>query len=766
MKLSQAVVLGCFLAGFFTTAANAADTAKPLPWQQVIELPESDASKPLPDVSETGWEANGDKEGSLSVSEDTGPWGGKYLRFHVKVDHYNAGQYPQGWPSINYIPNPPRDLSGWDALQFWIRADSTLKKPLLIRFILHSGGTLRVNQELPPFRAGTWQPVRISLRDIPNLAHTSLLHFYLCESDYAHGDEMTFQIGGFSLCNLKKTLSKLPPNEAALALYLGKRADSSDAAVLLELGTKSLPLLQVIETGDALPLRPEDTVRYRFHEVFSGKEQFVSRPLGKAVAAGSIARLSQPLSLAGLKLAPGYYLVTADVRRDSKSLLAGRVGCDDCYVKKPGETPLSVALSLRTGMTEWVRDRLYGDLMVRTHIALPHVYDPLDKASYPQFAKLFAYTTGKHTEGLEAGDTGLIYAAAAYRAMGEPTRARFAEGLLKDSFAHMIRGMQGPDGASITWTNELGDQYGDILGGKGGGSEHFGSYDSNQVGEWLRPIARAVPYFISRPDGKVYARELLKAGRRAADFLAAKTTAETDGIPDVMRHFNIQVKPDGSISRQIYYQEGRRCDVYVGRALAGLSYYAYAMQLAGEKPPEQYWQVMDNTVAWSLKKMKPDSGWLDWQCGDVVEGGCHTFLGNIYIGEGLFGCYLADKKAGRTAAAQEALRGAHLAYRYVTDACTIRGERYTPPLEFWVGPYLYWLFSEYQDAAGKEPVFQQWMDTLHRQWAVDRQWRDFLSRDRDGGERTGTNGALECAILGYLGLREMEAIGKPYHLPQ
>ena len=31
--------------------------------------------------------------------------------------------------------------------------------------------------------------------------------------------------------------------------------------------------------------------------------------------------------------------------------------------------------------------------------------------------------------------------------------------------------------------------------------------------------------------------------------------------------------------------------------------------------------------------------------------------------------------------------------------------------------------------------------------------------------RTSTNGALEISILGYLGLRQMEEIGKPFHYP-
>ncbi len=44
------------------------------------------------------------------------------------------------------------------------------------------------------------------------------LHFFLCESDYADKDEMTFDIGGFQLCKLKREVSKLPRGQAAMAL--------------------------------------------------------------------------------------------------------------------------------------------------------------------------------------------------------------------------------------------------------------------------------------------------------------------------------------------------------------------------------------------------------------------------------------------------------------------------------------------------------------------------------------------------------------------
>ena len=44
--------------------------------------------------------------------------------------------------------------------------------------------------------------------------------------------------------------------------------------------------------------------------------------------------------------------------------------------------------------------------------------------------RIFASCTGKHTEGDEAGDTGLALAAEAFRKTGDMTRCRFTERLI------------------------------------------------------------------------------------------------------------------------------------------------------------------------------------------------------------------------------------------------------------------------------------------------------------------------------------------------
>jgi len=173
-----------------------------------------------------------------------------------------------------------------------------------------------------------------------------------------------------------------------------------------------------------------------------------------------------------------------------------------------------------------------------------------------------------------------------------------------------------------------------------------------------------------------------------------------------------------------------------------------------------------------------ENGWFDWQCGDIVENGCHTFLGNIYIAEGLFGVYLANKAAGRAEYAELALKAAKKAYYYLTDSCTIRGIRfrdYFGATDTWVASYMYWLFTEYICIVEKDEKFKDWLYMIDNVYEKLHGWRDFLDRpDKTGAlnellnrlwnnssycYRSNRNGTLTLSVLGYLGLRYMNEKG-------
>lgn len=755
------VALGLALAALLQPAALVRGAAEGLlPWQRTEQVPVAGSLRPLDGYLGLPWRDSGGPAGKILVCPaEKAPWGTGLLRWTVTIDHHDGGAYPLGWPSFEARPEPPLDLRAGPVLRFRIRLASDRSAPARVRFIVWSAGKGRLNQPLPPLRPGVWVTVSQDLATVPSLDHVDRVHFFLCEEEYDHAEKLVFEVGGFELCATEARVLPLAAGEAGLALWCGSRGDTGDTMVLLDETTAPLPLVLRVETGAGCELRPEDELRVRFREVFADTLTERSLPLGQPVGAGVLTRLTTAVPVAGLR--PGYYLVTADLRRAGKSLLGGRVGCDDLYIRLPGESMTFTVLSVRTGMCLWGRDLLHGGIMCRTAIALPHAFDPLDRETYPEFLRAFAHSTGKHSEGNEAGCTGLALAAEAFRASGARERQRFAEGLLDDACRQIIRRTQAPSGAFTTWSNELAD-----AGiGKGGGSERFGSYDSNQVGETVRALTYAILYYRQDATRREWVGELDQACRRACEYLVAHSVQPADGSSHVLRHLRLNEAPDGKVTVRTYVQEGRQCDVYLGRALAGLSYYAYARLLLGEEVPADWWPVLDETTAWCARKMRPN-GWFDWQCEDVVEGGCHTFLGNIYVGEGLFGCYLADCVAGRPAAAAAAREAAHKAYRYVTDDCIVRGRKFEYPLEFWVGPYVYWLFTEWLATAGPDPAFQDWLGVLDRRWSQERGWHDFLDRAPNGGcGRTNTNGMLEVSILGYLGIKHMAEAGRPLAWP-
>ncbi|MCD6352066.1 MAG: hypothetical protein J7M26_08095, partial [Armatimonadetes bacterium] len=458
--------------------------------------------------------------------------------------------------------------------------------------------------------------------------------------------------------------------------------------------------------------------------------------------------------------APGYYVVTCDVVRDGQSLSAGWVGTDDVYVRRKGEPRVYSVLGLRLGMTAFVRDQLYGGLMGRTKIALPHSLDPFARDTYLEFLRTFALWTGKHTEGLEAGLAGLAFAGEGLRRYGDTTRAEFADDLLQDSIDYMVNRMLLKDGSTLTHRNDLVDEYGDLLGAKGGPTA-FGYRDANQMGEWLRSICRPILYWHRLGVREDYCRSLLRPCRRVANFLMRESVEPLDRWQHVMYHYRfVGFGPEMKKTR--YWQEGRQCDVYVGRALSGIAYYAYVLALMGYDVPEDYINCLRDTTEWAYAKMQTHDGWFDFQCGDEVEGGCHTYLGNMYIAEATMGWYLVARRLGLEEDAALAADATRLAYHYITDRCYIHGRKFHLPLEFWVGPYLYWELTEYLSSVGPDETFEAWLKGMDQAWSKDHQWQDFLARGPGHVGRTTTNGALETSILGYLGLKLMDETGKPF----
>lgn len=738
-----ALALGCV----------AADAVNLRPWEETRRTLKAEGQVARTDLMDLKWHANGSEGKVAVVPADDGA--GRMLDWTIDIDHHSAGAYPVGWPSFEALPRPMKDFSGKGAIAFRMRALGDIGRPQVVRFILKHGEGKMVNVPLPGIVPGDgWREVTVEIGNAAWLKEVDRIHFFICEEEYRHGEKLRFQFRDFRLGALTSEPVPLAAGCAGATLWVGDRADGDSRAVLLDEGTAKLSAVLHVENrlGRAIPA--EAQVRFRLRDVFTGKDTVRTLPLGTAVAPGAHARIALACDLAGL--VPDYYHVLADVLVDGKSVLDIRKGSDDFYVRRRGETMTASMLALRLGMAYWVMDRIHGGFVHSTDIALPHCYDPYDAslASYGAFMKRFAHMTTKVCEGYEAGMPGLALAAEAYRKEGNAVRCAFAEKLLWNSCEAVLT-MQDACGGVLTAVNELRD---DGIGCGWGGNARNSTYSSDQTAEWMRGLVYATLYYLRRGGETEKIARLNAACVKAGRFLVANGLQEKDGVPGVIHNFTLSLQADGKVGRHIYHQEGRQCDVYQPRVVAGLAYTALALLKSGEKVPADWWNVFDASSKWMAQKMKPN-GWFDWQCGDVVEGGCHTFLGNIYLGEGLFGVVMANRAAGRTAEAERVLPAARKAYRYVTDDCWIRGTRYRYPLEFWVGPYVYWLFIEWERHVGPEPAFRDWIETLDRKWSVERKWGDFMRMPGMDCGRAKGNGMLTIAILGSLAIRHMDELG-------
>lgn len=735
MALSCTLLFGGF------SAFSEAEHPERYPWAEIRR-------DILPGVNETfdgmanwQWTDTGGENGKVTTLPDG-------LKWDITV------RKTPDWPSITVLPDPLVDFRG-GVLRFRLRACRKGGGECPVRVIMN-GEDAQINVALSPTPKGDgqWRDYEFDPGDHTWQRKVRKIHLYVSTDQYEMGEDFSFEISGIRRGVAKRDFVPLPKGQAGVSLWLGRRGDSSDSMVLVREGAAGLDATLHVENGMGRDLPPDALVRFRLRNVFTGQDTVVDMPLGTRIPDGVKAKVTLRPSIAGLK--GGYYHALADVLLDGQSILDIRKGSDDFYVRTKGESDAEMVLAIRLGMSNWIIDRVHGGGMAYTRIAIPHTYDPYDadRASYSRFIRLFVPDTEKVCEGYEAGLTGLAIAADAYRLTGDAVRERFAERLMWNCCEAMFT-MQDACGGTLTIVNDLMsiDGYGSGLKGE----RHDWRYHADQTGEWMRALTYVGRYYLKSGE-RAKLRTLLSRIMKAGSFLIANCRQDSDGIPGVLRDFQIQLNSDGTFSREAYQQEDRQCDVYQPRLVAGLAYAASLMQKAGESVPTEWWTSFDATVRWMNAKMKED-GWFDWQCSDFVENGCHTFLGNIYAGEALFGIGVASRLAGRADEAAVAFAAAHRAYRYVTDSCVVRGERYQPYPEFWTGPYLYWLFSDWRGTVGKDKVFSEWCATLDRTWRVERGWKDFLRVPNYNCGRAFNNGMINVAILGYLGLRVMEERG-------
>ncbi len=717
-------------------------------------------SKSLDNLSETTeWENSGGPSGHVSLDTADARVGSKALHFNVDVSWHHPGPYPKGWPSFQILPKPGLDFSGYDMIRFWVKADSDhpTGNPVF-RFIVWTGDQGVVNSPIPGLKWGEWKQAAYDLSGIPNLGNVTKLHFFIDEGDFHDGDKLHFVVDGFELVKHQRGMDALDPDKCGLELFIGER----ERFVMVDQGTPDIDARLVLHPKAKCAIGDDYHLAWRGHELFSGKIATATTPVPGAAPPGTVTEWKLKAPLAKIASLPGYYVITCDLVGPKGSVTDGWVGAEDLYVRKPDESMTYSVLSMRLGLTYFIRDQLFGSLIVSSPAAPMHTLDPTSRETFLDYTSLWAGGTTKHSEGLEAGLSGLAFAGEALRRYGDKQRADFADWLLRDSMDYIVNRMFLPDGTSVVERNDLMDAYGEYIGAKGSPT-NFDCRDTNQMGELLRPLARTVLYWWRMGINKEYCEQLMAKARPVADFIVRESVGPLDQWNHVLYHYGFS-GTGAAMKKTRFWQEGRQCDVYVGRGLSGIAYYAYAMAVMGQKVPREYIDVLRDTTEWAYyDKMKPHDGWFDFQCGDTVEGGCHTFLGNMYICEATFGWYAVADKLGLKQDAALAAEATKLGYHYVTDRCYIKGVKYELPTEFWVGPYLYWELTEYLSTIGPDKEFQATLDGLNRKWVTEAKWEDFLAREGGHAMRSEGNGSLATSIVGYLGLKLMEEQGKPFH---
>lgn len=731
----------------------------------------------IDDLTETGaWTPRG-PETSVALDDKLVKVGERSLRFDIKVDFHNESTYPVGWPAVTCLLRPHVDWSAYNTLAFWARVDDHADKPpsarrYPLRPHLRSRGQNIRGVDPPRVAVGSWQRFFVSLSSIGARDRMEHVQWFICESDYGHGDHITFYIDGLELLQIDRVKERLPDDQASARLVLG----DPTWATLLDSGSGRLQGKASITTGDACVLSANDKVRFTFHDVFRSfgqarpgwtrvKKGGLSIPtrtlrhdLGVAAAPGKTTEVPVAIPVTGLGLEPGYYYVTMDLVRNGKSVVGGRVGCDDVYVKATGETVPQAALGYRTGIGLYARDLLFGGIMSKAQLRLPGTYDPLLRATYLRFVQAHLITTGKVAEHFEMGIGGATFGAAAFRALGQVDRARFLEWLIKDSVDYLIQRLLLRDGSTLTMGNELVREHGWQLLDKGspwGGRTR----SADQTAENLRTLARAVLHLRTVPTETETVRRYLEAGRRTGDFLVRHSTKPMDGRTPLM-YFNFVGFGADLTRSERTQQEGSPCWVYHPRITAGVNYMAFALAMCGEQVPGEWDRVLRDSTSFHLARLAAHGGYYDPLCADRVEGGCHRPLGNLYAAEALMGQYLYARAIGDAAEMKRASDGMTTAAEFLVDHGGRGGAPYVTNSQ-WVVPYMYWLFTEYLTSVGPKPKLQAWMASRRRDWEVTRRYHDSFGRVPPKGGRQWAGGE-RLSQLGFTGCRVLEDLGKPF----
>ena len=199
--------------------AEGASERELYPWREVTHVLKPNTQVPLNSLLDMKWSDVGGPEGRVAVVTDDAT-GEKMLDWKIKIDHFNEGQYPQGWPAMETRPDPSLDFSGKRVIRFKMRAMTDVGYPQIVRFILRRNSGNPINVPLPPMTIGKWQQMSVRLNSAA-FKDVNFVHFFICEDAYKHGDELDFQIKDFELGEEEDKILPLTAGKAGVTLWLG-----------------------------------------------------------------------------------------------------------------------------------------------------------------------------------------------------------------------------------------------------------------------------------------------------------------------------------------------------------------------------------------------------------------------------------------------------------------------------------------------------------------------------------------------------------------
>jgi hypothetical protein len=165
--------------------------------------------------------SNSTAEGNAQALEKAHPAGKTGLRWTVTVDHEHdggeGGKYPIGWPRISRMFKAGElDLTRFDALEFWIRVDSSRQGPAALRTPIglfvssHETGKSLYETTIDLGPEHAWVPLRFSIKDMMAASDAkaeawksiSRIQLYIAEENFADKTRLVFDVGEASLVHL------------------------------------------------------------------------------------------------------------------------------------------------------------------------------------------------------------------------------------------------------------------------------------------------------------------------------------------------------------------------------------------------------------------------------------------------------------------------------------------------------------------------------------------------------------------------------------